>query len=674
VAFPPNDEAAEVETDCLPIVDSFDPNDKQVSPIGFTENNYVRPGTELEYTIRFQNTGTAEAVNIVVIDTLSTDLDMTRFQMMSVSHPYKLAVSGKGRPILTWTFTNINLPDSTTNEPESHGYIKFKIKPNEGIAEGTIIENFADIYFDFNEPVRTNTTVSNITNYQFPVAPIDFCEMVRKSNAGQAQTTCESTFSLHGNEPNVGQGTWRVVNGAGSFVNSHQAITQVQNLGVGVNLLEWKIEGEGCSSVSTVKITRLAEPTQANGGTPQTICATSTQLTGNQALTGQGRWTLVSGSGQILNPNSFNSQVQNIGYGENTFRWNIGNGTCDSTHSTVKITRIHEASLANAGENKQTCESTIQLSGNTPQYGQGKWTRISGTGNLVNPNSPNTIVENLQVGESIFEWKISHGVCTGTQSQVKITRLPTQLNSVRIQSNFSAICAGESVTFTATPQNGGTNPVYQWKINGQNAGTNLPTFTTHQLNHNDLVSVEMQANLACPSPAKAISNTIPITVYPKPSQPVILHEKSGELKSDVTGLNYQWYKDEVLLSANTATLSVQSLGTYQVAVQTENCTSELSTPFVLDAEALKQFNAKTSIFPNPNEGKFTLKIPNNAGSTVKIALYNTQGKVLFQKDYPATDLIDFEEEIQTRSLDGGVYWLKIQNNKQAQIRKIIINR
>ena len=123
--YPQNDENLETEIDCLPIIDSYDPNDKLVSPEGVTDHNFVKPGTTLEYVIRFQNTGTAEAINIEIIDTLSSNLDFNTFQMMSTSHEYELDILPPvSNPILRWRFNNINLPDSTSNEPDSHGYVK----------------------------------------------------------------------------------------------------------------------------------------------------------------------------------------------------------------------------------------------------------------------------------------------------------------------------------------------------------------------------------------------------------------------------------------------------------------------------------------------------------------------------------------------------------------------
>ncbi|WP_439882522.1 DUF7619 domain-containing protein [Pontibacter sp. MBLB2868] len=161
-AMPTDDEEAKVSVECLPITDSYDPNDKLVSPIGLTEENYTPMNAALKYKIRFQNTGTDVAYRVVLVDTLSENLDLSTLQMGSASHPYRFDVSGKGKPVLTWTFDNIMLPDSTSNEPGSHGFIQFSIKPKADLPEKTTVENFADIFFDFNSPVRTNTTLNRI--------------------------------------------------------------------------------------------------------------------------------------------------------------------------------------------------------------------------------------------------------------------------------------------------------------------------------------------------------------------------------------------------------------------------------------------------------------------------------------------------------------------------------
>lgn len=144
------------------VVGSHDPNDKAVSPIGFSDNHAVHPTTPLTYTIRFQNTGTFYAQNVVVVDTISTHLDMSTLRVLATSHPYEIAVE-QNRAV-KFLFNNIMLPDSFTNEPESHGYIKYSIKPISTVSNGTLVTNRADIYFDFNPPILTNTVYNTLDN------------------------------------------------------------------------------------------------------------------------------------------------------------------------------------------------------------------------------------------------------------------------------------------------------------------------------------------------------------------------------------------------------------------------------------------------------------------------------------------------------------------------------
>ena len=153
----PDDETPENNTDTytVEVTASHDPNDKTVWSDGdvLPEN-----ATELTYRLRFQNTGTDTAFKVVVIDTLPAQLDLLTFEMLDASHDYELKINNPG--ILEWTFDNILLPDSTTNEPASHGYIFFKIKTLEDVVDGDELPNDVAIYFDFNEPVITNEVVT----------------------------------------------------------------------------------------------------------------------------------------------------------------------------------------------------------------------------------------------------------------------------------------------------------------------------------------------------------------------------------------------------------------------------------------------------------------------------------------------------------------------------------
>jgi len=150
---------------CFTIRGSYDPNEKVVYPPG----NIDPSGDKwLTYTIHFQNTGTAAAEHIYITDTLDQNLDLLTFQLLAYSHQPLVQILEGG--VTHFNFPNINLPDSNSSEPLSHGFIKYKIKFKDSLSIGTQIQNTAYIYFDFNSPVETNTTLNTldicITNSQ----------------------------------------------------------------------------------------------------------------------------------------------------------------------------------------------------------------------------------------------------------------------------------------------------------------------------------------------------------------------------------------------------------------------------------------------------------------------------------------------------------------------------
>ena len=141
------------------IVGSYDPNDitekhgEDIVQSTFSTDDY------LTYTIRFENTGTANAINIRVEDLLDEQLDESTLKMVDASHAYSLERVGKQ---LEWNFSGVNLPPSQDDDSQiGHGFITFKIKPFPDYAVGDVIPNTAEIYFDFNPAIITNTWNTN---------------------------------------------------------------------------------------------------------------------------------------------------------------------------------------------------------------------------------------------------------------------------------------------------------------------------------------------------------------------------------------------------------------------------------------------------------------------------------------------------------------------------------
>ena len=134
------------------VVNSFDPNDKQV--LQGEELHIDHKDEYLDYMIRFQNTGTASAINVRILDTLHPKLDWNTIVPISASHDYYVKITDGNQ--VEFMFDNIHLPDSLSNEPASHGYIAYKIKPKSNVQVGDVISGDAAIYFDFNAPIITN--------------------------------------------------------------------------------------------------------------------------------------------------------------------------------------------------------------------------------------------------------------------------------------------------------------------------------------------------------------------------------------------------------------------------------------------------------------------------------------------------------------------------------------
>ena len=163
---------------------SYDPNDKNVYRKTFHENEMsgfsesdinFGEDDELEYTVRFQNTGTAPAQNIYILDTLDAELDWSTFELIQSTHEVEVENFGNG--VLRFKYNNIWLPDSSESQELSQGHFIYRVRENPDNTLGSEITNTAYIYFDWNPAIITNTTY-NIN---------DWIEFVGEENAFNVQ-------------------------------------------------------------------------------------------------------------------------------------------------------------------------------------------------------------------------------------------------------------------------------------------------------------------------------------------------------------------------------------------------------------------------------------------------------------------------------------------------------
>ena len=141
------------DTWCLIIDGPWDPNNKTVSSPDMEMNGNTAPDSKHTYRVNFQNTGTAPAVNVYILDSISNKLNLETFEVLASSHDMTPQLVDER--VIRFNFKDINLVDSNANEPESHGFLIYSIEMKESLPIGTEIHNTAHIFFDYNAPIVT---------------------------------------------------------------------------------------------------------------------------------------------------------------------------------------------------------------------------------------------------------------------------------------------------------------------------------------------------------------------------------------------------------------------------------------------------------------------------------------------------------------------------------------
>jgi gliding motility-associated-like protein len=233
------------------------------------------------------------------------------------------------------------------------------------------------------------------------------------ANAGPDVADCKNWAQLDANPPLQGTGEWYIVSGNGVFDNQADESTIIRNLGFGENILMWEIwNGQGenrCFSRDTVAIFNKV-PEQSWAGNDKEFCDNYTTLNANMPPEGAvGTWTVVSGAGEFESPNSNNSIVRNIGFGNNVYKWSISYDDCVTESSvTVKSNKTD----AYAGEDVVVYDPEVMLNSNNVGELNARWNIVGGTGEFEDPAFFNTMVTGLSEGINTYRWVIDVAGCT----------------------------------------------------------------------------------------------------------------------------------------------------------------------------------------------------------------------------------------------------------------------
>lgn len=267
----------------------------------------------------------------------------------------------------------------------------------------------------------------------------------------------------------------------------------------------------------------------------------------------------------------------------------------DACGQTAQVTRtVNVTNTANPGftiaPNPTCVGTTVTLTGlGTAGVNSYDWVLPSSSSPTINNVKVPTVV---YPATGTFNVTLNYqvGTCVFPLTQ-QITVNPNVTPSVNITANPSGpICAGTSVTFTATPTNGGSAPQYQWLVNGTNVGLNQPTYTSTTLNNGDVVTVVMTSNAPCPTPTNATSNPVTINLTNAVTPSVSIAASPGNTICAGTNVtftatptnggttpSYQWTVNGANVGANSATYSSTTLQTGDVVRVTMTSNSNCVT-------------------------------------------------------------------------------------------------
>ena len=582
---------------------SYDPNDKQVFPNGYDEPHFILNETELEYLVRFQNTGNAAATNVLVTDTIDENLDLETFQLMANSHSVMTTIRPEER-VIEFFFENIMLPDSTTNEPESHGLVSYFITPYPDLAPGTVLNNTGNIYFDNNPPIITNTTWNTIFECTDELATI---EPIITEACGN------DPIELAGLPDYIEEYTWYIP--GGEIVGTEQVL----NTGLGIfGEIEVMLMAENplCVATSTTVVT-LAEYPVVNAPDDAAIClGESFTIETTSEVDFQWEGFAVNESPDVV-PSETTTYTASTAANE---------AGCEGfAEVTVTVNPLPEI---NAGEDTAICsgnEITLSASGGA-EY---DWDGL-GTGSEL------TVSLEEETTYTVTGW--SEFDCANTD-EVTVSINP---NPEANAGDDVEICAGDEVTLTAS---GGDE--YDWD------GLGTASMLTVSPEETTSYSVTVWNAFQCSD-----EDEVEVTVNALPDASF---SQDGNALTATAASSYQWYLDGVAIEgATNQTLEITEDGNYSVQLTNEwECSATSDETFVVYT-GIHQHTIisahQLTIYPNPASEAFTIQFPQD--DTWQLNTLDSHGKLVYFETVNGENAT-----IETNDWASGLYHITVRDSR-----------
>jgi hypothetical protein len=271
----------------------------------------------------------------------------------------------------------------------------------------------------------------------------------------------------------------------------------------------------------------------------------------------------------------------------------------------------------------------------------------------------------------------SSEVCTtgnpATSNVITMTVNPLLPVSANISASANNVCEGTPVTFTVTPVNGGSNPSYQWQVNGTNAGANSSTYTYEPAN-DDAVTVILTSDEFCTTANPVTSNILTIEIIPVPAKPNFAVSNDTLISNAPAG--NQWYLENILVTGAIEQRYIASeSGNYSVTVTLNGCSSEMSNPVYVTINGIgdSETDQNATIFPNPTTGEFNVNIPSMKNGEFTMKVVNNTGVILISSKYTFAGF-ETKYPVDISQLANGTYTLLIQQHNKTITRKLVLNK